>query len=176
MDDTISTPLLLTLKPIAHQNAFQLAQMLDSTRVLMAHATKSETFADVQRLIHWGMALRNAGGGMWAVRRSAGDLIGCAVRMQAFGDVSPRLWIALDPRCWGAGYALDVARALAETSRPLGWMGLAESPVTRRQEVLTRITFEQLLRFPQATPPLPRSPELDTVVALSRADRRGSER
>lgn len=176
MDKIISTSLLLSLSPIAHQDAFQLAQMLDSTQVLMAHATKSDTIADVQRLIRWGMALGAAGGGMWAVRRAAGDLIGCAVRIRAFGEASPRLWIALDPRCWGAGYALDAAHALAETSRPQGWMGLAESPVTQRQDLLTRSTFEQLLRFPHSMPLLHQTPSSAALAATLRAERRGSER
>jgi hypothetical protein len=176
MGDNISTALHLTLSPIAHQDAFQLVQMLDATHVLMAHASKSERIADVQRLIQWGMALRTEGGGMWALRRPAGDLIGCAVRMRAIGYACPRLWIALDPRCWGAGYALDVARALAATSRPLGWMGLAESLVTLPQEVLSRTTFEQLLRFPQAAAPLHGPQDPDAVTAPLRADRRRSSR
>jgi hypothetical protein len=148
MNDTVTTSLRLELSPISHHDGFQLARICESSQLLVAHATRAELVVEVRSLIQWGVSLGMSGGSMWAVRRDSGELIGCAVRMPPHGELPPRLWMALEHRCWGAGYALDVGRALREAMRPLGWVGLAESPVPDRPEVLMRTTFAELLRFP----------------------------
>lgn len=146
MGDTLTTACGLTLTPMRERDIPALVLLCDANDGAIHGQRMIGREAAVRRLFVMGSALRPMGGGLWTVRSSNYFLIGCVLLRHLRERRGLGVYVALVLRAWGAGHALDIARAFSRRSTPVDdWAGRAEALLPVLPPSLSRVTFGGML-------------------------------